>query len=582
MRINWSQFVPLVGQLKGYAPKTFRQDILAGLTVCIMLIPQGMAYALLAGMPPIYGLYGGLIPLLLYGIFGTSRQLSVGPVAVSALLVLAGISQVAEPGSNPYIALVILTGLLVGLGQLLLSMLRLGFLANFLSHPVIMGFTSAAAIIIAASQLKYLLGIDIPRFEQTYQTILYALQHALEIHWLSFTFCLGGMVIMLAIKRRLPYLPAALIVSVISIILCAVLRLDQAGLAIVGNVPQGLPDFIIPTITWATIYKVLPTVLTVTIIGIVEALSIAKALELKNKDVKIRPNQELLALGLGKVLGSFFQAIPTSASFTRSAVNNEAGARTGVASIVAALATGLALIFFTPLFYYLPEATLAAIVLMAVRGLFEIKGAIELWKVHRIDFAMLVTTFVVTLALGIEEGVLTGVILSLLMIIFQASQPRVVTLGRLPDSRSYRDVERFPDAVQFPGVLILRFDGPLFFLNAEYFKSAVIRAVHEQGSLPELFILDASSILDIDSGGLEALAEINSYLSSKNITFYLTGILGPVRDRMHQAGLAEAIGRKHQFLFINDALLEFLPEYTGDSTWSESALQHNLRKRSSR
>mgnify|MGYP001797160207 CR=1 FL=1 len=251
-----------------------------------MLIPQGMAYSLLAGMPPIYGLYGGLIPLLLYGIFGTSRQLSVGPVAVSALLVLAGISQVAEPGSNPYIALVILTGLLVGLGQLLLSMLRLGFLANFLSHPVIMGFTSAAAIIIAASQLKYLLGIDIPRFEQTYQTILYALQHALEIHWLSFTFCLGGMVIMLAIKRRLPYLPAALIVSVISIILCAVLRLDQAGLAIVGNVPRGLPDFIIPTITWATIYKVLPTVLTVTIIGIVEALSIAKALELKNKMAK--------------------------------------------------------------------------------------------------------------------------------------------------------------------------------------------------------------------------------------------------------------------------------------------------------
>ena len=573
--MRWTTFLPLVEQLKGYNKNVFRQDLLAGLTVCIMLVPQGMAYALLAGMPPIYGLYGALVPMLIYGLLGTSRQLSIGPVAVSALLVLAGITQLAEPESPRYIELVILTGFLIGITQLLLSALRLGFLVRFLSHPVIMGFTSAAAVIIAVSQLKYLFGMEIPRFEQSYETLFYAFEHLAEIHWLSFAFTTGSIAVMLAMKRWTPKLPAALVVSILGIVLTAVFRLDQLGLQVVGQVPEGLPDFVMPALTSDSIRQVLPTVFTVTIIGIVESLGIAKALELKNKDTKVLPNQELFALGSAKVLGALFQAIPSSASFTRSAINNEAGAKTGMASIMAAAATGLTLIFFTPLFFYLPEATLAAIVLMAVRSLFEIEGAIHLWEVHRKDFLMLLITFVITLVLGIEEGVLTGVVLSLLAIIFQASRPHIAVLGQLDDGQSFRNVERFPEATQFEGVLILRFDSPLFFLNADYFKEKITEAILENEHRIELFILDASSILDIDSSGLEALEEIHHYLSKRNTTFYIVGVLGPVRDRLHLAGLSERIGLYNHFLYIGDALTFYQEE--GNAGWSPQAVQNNLK-----
>jgi SulP family sulfate permease len=575
--MRWTTYLPLVDQLKGYNQTTFRNDMLAGLTVCILLVPQGMAYALLAGMPPIYGLYGALVPLLIYGILGTSRQLSIGPVAVSALLVLAGITQLAEPESPRYIELVILTGFLIGITQLLLSALRLGFLVRFLSHPVIMGFTSAAAVIIAVSQLKYLLGIEIPRFEQSYETLFYAVEHLAETHWLSFAFCTGSILLMLALKRWAPKVPAALVVSVLGIVLTARFHFDELGLQVVGRVPNGLPDFAWPAFSGESIQQVLPTVFTVTIIGIVESLGIAKALELKNKDTKVLPNQELFALGSAKVLGSFFQAIPSSASFTRSAINNEAGAKTGMASIIAAVATGLTLIFFTPLFYYLPEATLAAIVLMAVRSLFEIEGARHLWKVHRKDFLMLAITFVITLAMGIEEGVLAGVILSLLAIIYQTSKPHVAVLGRLDDGQTFRNVERFPEATQFEGVLILRFDAPLFFMNADYFKETVMDTIREDEHRIELFVLDASSILDIDSSGLEALEEIHRYLQNRGTTFYIAGMLGPVRDRLHQAELTERIGLYNHFLYIGDAL-DFYGE-EGQAGWSPQAVQNNYKNR---
>ena len=574
--MRWTKFLPLVEQLKGYDSSTFRHDAIAGLTVCIMLIPQGMAYALLAGMPPIYGLYTALVPLIIYGILGTSRQLSLGPVAVSALLVLAGITQLAEPETETYIELVILTGFMVGLMKLALSAMRLGFLVRFLSHPVIMGFTSAAAVIIAVSQLKYLFGMKIPRFEQSYETVFYAIQNIDQAHWLSFAFCTGSIVLMLTIKRLTPKVPSALVVSILGAVLAATLHLEELGLKLVGDVPQGLPEFQLPAFSAANIHMVIPTAITVTIISIVESLGIAKALELKNKDTKVLPNQELFALGTAKLLGSFFQAIPSSASFTRSAINNEAGAKTGMASIVAAVATGLTLIFFTPLFYYLPQASLAAIVLMAVRSLFDIRGAIHLWEVHKKDFLMLLITFVITLALGIEEGVLAGVILSLLAIIFQASRPHIAVLGQLDDGQSYRNVERFPEATRFEGVLILRFDAPLFFLNADYFKEQIVSCIREDETRIELFILDASSILDIDSSGLEALEEIHHYLRNRGTTFYIVGVLGPVRDRLHVAGLSERIGLYNHFLYIGDALAFYQAE--GNDGWSPKAVQNNNDK----
>lgn len=575
--INWRKYLPVFEWLPAYSGNIFREDLIAGLTVCVMLVPQGMAYAMLAGMPPIYGLYGGLIPLLLYGLLGTSRQLSIGPVAVSALLVLAGISQLAEPGSGEYIGLVILTGLLIGILQASMGLFKLGFLVNFLSHPVIIGFTSAAAVIIAVSQLKYLFGFDIPRFAHLYETVAYAFSHLDQMHWPTFIICSGGILLQLAIKKWMPFLPGALIITILGVLAVSIFALDQQGVKIVGEVPSGLPAFELPILDWASMKLVLPTVFTVAIIGIVESIGIAKVLEAKNQDCKVRPNQELLALGLSKIGGAFFQSLPTSGSFTRSAVNDDAGAKTGMASIITALLIGLTLVALTPLFYYLPEAVLAAIVLVAVKGLFNLKEALHLWKIHKQDFFMMLATFVFTLSLGIEEGVMIGVVLSIISIIYNTSKAHVAVLGQLPNTTHFRNVKRFENAVQFDGVLIFRFDAQLYFGNVNYFKNTITELVSNQEKPLRFFVWDASSILDIDSSGLHTLEEILDFMSQQNIRFMISGAMGPVRDMLYKTDLMEKIGKKNQFMYIHDAVTAINHSNNGaDVNWTPNAIQTNL------
>jgi SulP family sulfate permease len=552
--MRWRKYFPLAEQLKDYSKNRFRFDLIAGLTVCIMLVPQGMAYALLAGVPPIYGLYAGVVPLFIFGLLSSSRQVSIGPVAVSALLVLAGVSQIAEPGSPEYIKLVILAGFLIGIAQFSMGLFRLGFLVNLLSNPVIMGFTSAAAIIIGVSQLKYLFGIKVPRFEQLYETVYHVFSHLQEIHWLSFAICSGAIIIMLVLKKWAPMVPGALLVTIIGIILSSLLHLENRGLVIVGTIPSGFPSFQFPEVAWSKIQLLGPTILTVTIMSIVETISIGKALEIKNKQTSIRPNQELFALGASKIFGALFQAIPSSASFTRSAVNNESGATTGLASVIAALATSLVLVFFTPLFYYLPEAILAAIVLVAIRGLFEIQGIARLWNIDRRDFYMAIVTFLATIGLGIAEGVFTGVALSLLSVLFQSSRPHIAILGQLPNSDYFRNIKRYPEAIQHDGMLIIRFDASLFFLNAAYFKAQIQKRVDNYSGKLEVLILDTSSVINIDSSGLSALRELHRWCTDQDIELYLAGTMGPVRDSLARADLRQLIGPDHFFLHPIDAV----------------------------
>ncbi len=574
-----SHILPAADWLKDYSIKDFTNDGVAGMTVWIMLVPQGMAYALLAGMPPIYGLYGGLLPLLLYGLLGTSRQLSIGPVAVSALLVLSGISQIAEPATPEYISLVILTGLLIGLLQFTLGILRLGFLVNFLSHPVIVGFTAAAAIIIGVSQLKYLLGFPIPRFEYIYETVGYAFSHLSEIHWPSFLICTGGIVLILVLRAISRNIPGALLVTVLGILMVVFFKLDELGVKVVGKVPEGLPGFSVPDLNFQNINEVIPTVLTVTIIGIVESIGIAKVLEIKNKDCKVLPNKELIALGFSKIGGAFFQALPTSGSFTRSAVNDDAGAKTGMSSIITAILIGLTLIFLTPLFYYLPEAVLASIVLVAIKGLFNVKEAVHLWQVDREDFAMMMTTFVLTLVLGIEMGVLIGVVLSLILIIYSASKAHVAVLGQLPGTAHFRNMDRFSDAQQPEGLVIMRFDAQLFYGNVSYFKDKIVELVNAQDEPVEGFILDSSSIQSIDSTGLQALEEVIDFMHSKNIRFMMSGVIGPVRDLLYKTGTMEKMGRENYFMYIINAVDAFKESKNGKSpNWSPNAIQTNITK----
>jgi SulP family sulfate permease len=552
--MRWRKYFPLAEQLSNYDKNRFRNDLIAGLTVCILLVPQGMAYALLAGVPPIYGLYTGLVPLFIYGLMSSSRQVSLGPVAISSLLVLAGVGQLAEPGTEAFLELVILSALLIGVAQFLLGALRLGFLVHLLSNPVIMGFTSAAAIIIAVSQLQYLLGMDIPRFSSPFSTFHYAIFHAESIHWLSFAICTGAMFTMIVLKKYAPKAPGALLVTVVGIVAVVLLDLEETGLPLIGAIPAGLPDFSVPSLEWSKVKMLWPTVLTVTIMSVVDTISIGKALDIKNRTNTIRPNQELFALSFSKIIGSFFQAIPSSASFARSALNNDAGATSGVASLFTAAGIGLVLLFFTPVFYFLPQAILGAIVLVAVYGIFEVAGIVTLWKVDRKDFYMAIVTFTTTLVFGIAEGVLAGVVLSLLAILVQSSRPHIAILGQLPESDQFRNIKRFPEAIQFEGILIIRFDAPLFFLNAAYFKEQVQKRIQAYPSPLRTLLLDTSSIVNIDSSGLQAVRDLHNWCISRGIQICFCGTIGPVRDSFRRAGLRKLIGYKHLYLHPKEAV----------------------------
>jgi len=549
---------------------------MAGLTVAVMLVPQGMAYSMLAGIPPIYGLYGAFIPLLLYAVFGASRHLAIGPVAIFSLLIYAGVSQVAEPFTAEFLSLVILTGLMVGVLQVLLGVFRLGFLVNFISHPVIIGFTSAAAIIIAVNQLKDMTGIAIPKFPDLYGTIKYTAQHWAEVNWICLGICIGSILLMMILRKINKNIPGALIVVILFTVFVYFTGETTYGLKIIGAVPEGLPAFQMPDISMKNLVLLMPTVLTMTLIGIVESIGITKLLQSKSGNYRIRPNQELLALGLSKIGGSFFQAIPSSGSFSRSAINFETGSKSGVASIVSALLIGLTLLLLTPLFYYLPKAVLAAIILYSIRNLFDWKSVKELWKAHRRDFFMMLTTFVVTLVVGIEEGVLAGVLLSMVMILLKSTKPHMAVLGRLPNSMNYRNVNRFEMAEQEENTLIVRFDDQLYFANASYLQDTVRELVNKSSNDLDLFILDARCVHGIDSSGVHALEDLFKFFKDKKVKFYIAGLVGPVRDHVTKAGLIEKMGSKSHFLNVHQAIVHYKSEKEGKTAnWSPDALQTN-------
>ncbi len=577
--VNTKSIFPLFESISKHNSTKWRCDIVAGLTVAVMIIPQGMAYAMLAGVPPIYGLYAGLIPLILYALLGTSRQLAIGPVAISSILVWSGVSQIAEPFTAEYISLVVLAGLLIGLAQMLLGLLRFGFLSNFISHPVIVGFTSAASIIIAISQLKDFLGIEIPRFPNAYETLQYAILHIGETNWQSALVCASSIILMLILKKINRSIPHALIVVLLGIVLVYGVGEERLNLPIAGDIPQGLPSLVVPVLTWENIVRLLPTVFTVTIIGIVESISIARLLQAKHDNYRIRPDQELIALGLSKIGGAFFQAIPTSSSFSRSAVNNSTGAHSGISSIITALLVGLTLLFLTPVFYFLPKAVLAAIILLSVLSLFDWREAIHLWRTHRIEFYMMLGTFLVTLIFGIEEGVFAGVALSIFIILVQSSRPHIAVLGKLPNTNTYRNINRFELAEQIENTLIVRFDHQLYFANAGYFQEMIQELMENNQEPIHLLILDASCINSIDSSGIKALKDLHRFCKEQNIQFYTAGMVGPVRDKATKTGLIRQLGKKSLFLNTHQAIMHHKNQNEDlGSNWNPDAIQSQFRK----
>ncbi len=565
------RYIPILQWLPSYKTSYLQGDLTAGLTIAIMLIPQGMAYALIAGLPPVYGLYASIIPQITYALLGTSRQLSVAPVATDSILVAAGVSVLALEGTEAYLTLAILLAFLVGAFQFILGVLKMGFITNLLSRPVISGFTSAAAIIIAISQLKYLLGTNTGRSNQVFQILWDTLLQLNEIHLTTFLLGFFGVIIIVVLKKTDHRIPGMLIVVALGTFLVYFFRLDQSGVAIVADIPRGLPAFRIPDFSKEQISSLIPLAATIAVVAYMEAFSVAKAIESKKRDHLVLANQELRALGASNMAGAFFRSFPVTGGFSRSAVNLESGAHTQLSSIVSAGLIAVTLLFLTPLFYYLPNAILASVILVAVSSLIDLKYAVRLFKEERLEFFLLLATFMVTLIFNMVPGIITGVVLSILLILYHAAYPHIARLGRLRGQTEFRNILRFKDLETWEEKLILRIDAPITFINIQYVKDFIEHELSKNRKIKRV-ILDASAISYVDATAIQGISDLVGNLKEKGIDFLLSEVVGPVRDALFTTKLLDEIGTKNIFLTLHDAVES---EHIENYEKREKAIQHN-------
>lgn len=545
------KYLPFMTWLVNYDRANLRGDVTAGLTTAVMLIPQGMAYAMLAGLPPIHGLYASIVPIAIYALLGTSRQLAVGPVAMVSLLVATGVGAIASSGTELFIAYSILLALMVGVMQLVMGIARLGFLVNFLSHPVISGFTSAAAIIIGLSQLKHLLGVKLAS-GKVHVVLGDALTRLSEIQPMTLGIGALTIAILMFFKRVKPAFPSALAVVLLGTLAVFFGGLHQMGVAIVGDVPAGFPAPGLPVIDFEAMKALFPIALTISLVGFMESISVAKSFANRNK-YEIDANQELIGLGAANIGGAFFQAYPVTGGFSRTAVNASAGAKTGLAALITAGVVALALIFLTPLFYYLPKAVLAGIIMVAVFGLVDVKEVKHLWAVKRSDLALLGITFFATLSLGIEEGILVGVGASLLWFVVKTTRPHFAVLGQIPGTQAYRNVKNHPEAEPVPNVLMVRMDAQFYFGNVSFLKEKLAEL---EGVVPgglKAVIIDASSMNQLDSSAVHALSELLVAYRDRGVKLMIANAKRPVVDVMERAHLLDALGETGLFLTVHEA-----------------------------
>jgi len=683
-----TRLLPITSQLEGYGRENARVDMVAGLTVALVLIPQSMAYAQLAGLPPYYGLYAACIPPVVASLFGSSAQLATGPVAVVSLMTATALGAMAAPGSSEFIALAIMLALLVGIFQLILGLLRMGLIINLLSHPVVNGFTNAAALIIATSQLGKLLGVTVEKGDHHYETVLATCAEALhDLHWPTLAMGIGALVLMIVLRRIDRRIPCVLVAVVATTVISwatgferissvplhriaseratelilsynrdlersgelgaqrrklaarerkerqrlgedcpAVLELrhrlelldleleesrasvrrsrqalrrlvfvgvpDSSGAlhfysddelpaaaaatgrrwkirvgngplnvesirlssggAVVGAIPRGLPGFRVPALDPAAAITLLPMVVIISILGFMEAISIAKAMAARTGQ-RLDPNQELVGQGLSNIVGSFASSYPVSGSFSRSAVNLQAGARTGLSNVFASAVVLVTLLFLTPLLYHLPQAVLASIIMMAVIGLIDFKALVHAWKAQPHDGLIAGITFVGTLAWAphLEKGIFLGVALSLALYLFRTMKPDVALLSMAPDG-AFRNAARHALAT-CQRIAVIRFNGSLFFSNVSALEDQVLERV---ASLPDLehVLLVGNGINEIDSSGVEMLRQLVKRLREAGFEFSISGLNDSVLETFRRTGLYELIGEQHIFRSVSSAL----------------------------
>ncbi len=542
----------LLSWFTGYQRSWLAGDLTAGMVVTVMLIPQSLAYAMLAGLPPEVGLYASVLPLFAYALFGSSMALAVGPVAVASLMTASALAPVAAQGSPEYLAMAILLALLSGVILFVAGLLRMGFLAHFLSHPVISGFISGSAILITVGQLKYLLGMPLPSgsivktlsavTQQLPQmnTTTAAIGIAALVFLLFSRLYLGKLLKQIGMPEKVADLitklaPMAAVITSTAVV--AQYDLDQsAAVSIVGQVPAGLPALHLPTLEWQAMAVLLLPAALISLVGFVESVSVAQSLAFK-RGQRIDPNRELLGIGAANIASALSGAYPVTGGFARSVVNFSAGAQTPAAGVISAVLMAVVIASFTGGFHYLPHAVLAATIIVAVTALIDIDTLVEAWRYDKADALSLLLTFFGVILLGVEEGILLGVVLSLAVLVWRSSHPHMAVVGRVPGTEHFRNVDRH-QVETLPGLVALRIDESLYFANAQALESR-IEALLRTHPGTRCILLILSAVNQLDSTALGILTELEKSLASRNISLQFSEVKGPVLDRLRPTPLGE-------------------------------------------
>lgn len=545
-------FLTWIGELKDL--QVLRADILAGITVSLVLIPQSMANAQLANLPAYYGLYAAFLPPIVAALFGSSRHVSTGSVALVSLMTAAALQPIVGVNQEEYIAYTILLAFMVGVMQLAFGLLRLGVLVNFLSQPVVLGFTNAGAIIIGTSQIDLVFGVNVPSDGPHYMRVWHIFEAAFaQTHWSTFGMAVLAFGIMGGIRKYAPQLPGVLLAVVVTTLVAWGTGFEaQLGGAVIGDIPRGVPAFSMPQFDWGVMGALLSPALTIALIGYVGTISIAKAMATQTRQ-RISANRELLGQGLSNIVGSFFLSHPVSGSFARSAVNLRAGAKTGFASVVAVSVVVVILLWFTPLLYHLPAATLAAIIMMSVFGLVQVKPILRMWHVHRHDCVVAVMSFVLTLlaAPHLDVGIVTGAGLSLVLYLYRTMKPRVAVLSRHPDG-ALRDAGAHKLEV-CEVMAMLRFDGSLYFGSAGAFEDMMLERTAQNPHL-KYMIVDAEGINQLDATGEEMLVGVVQRLQEAQVVVLFAGMKKQVMDVLTGTGSLVQLGEDRFFATPNHAI----------------------------
>ncbi len=550
------RYLPILDWGRTYDRTAFSNDMIAAVIVTIMLIPQSLAYALLAGLPAQAGIYASIAPIILYAIFGTSRALAVGPVAVVSLLTASAVGQVADQGTAGYAVAALTLAFLSGGFLVLLGVFRLGFLANFLSHPVIAGFITASGILIATSQLKHILGVS--AHGHTLPQMLGSIfAHLDQVNWITLVIGVAATAFLFWVRknlkpalRRMGLSPlmadvltkagpvAAVVVTTLAV---WALGLDARGVRIVGEVPQGLPPLTLPAFAPNLLGALLVPAILISIIGFVESISVAQTLAAKKRQ-RIDPDQELIGLGAANLGAAFTGGYPVTGGFARSVVNFDAGAETPAAGAFTALGLLFASLFLTPLVHYLPTATLAATIIVAVLSLVDLSILQKTWGYSRADFTAVAATIVLTLLMGVETGVASGVAISVLLHLYKTSRPHVAEVGLVPGTQHFRNVRRHKVDTR-PHLLTLRVDESLYFVNARFLEDLIQSRVTEGCGITDV-VLMFSAVNEVDFSALESLEAINRRLKDMGVRLHLSEVKGPVMDRLETSHfLSELTGR---------------------------------------